>query len=435
MSRFCGGLEFEGSLARRGFIPIKFPAETIEKVAEETARINMEQGAFTGDDTFEITGTVGGEVVGGLVGFALGAVARNDEARISDSADEGYTFLDELLAAFKRVEGEVELVAEIRFDDGDVADELFALGERDDDVEVIDVATVMFVAEIVNDETVELIEKDIGDELASEITNYDTTTGAAIKKTFVRREGGPIGFGAADDDAAHRIVVNDLMPDEFSEVVEAFAVERVTEDAILLEIVRRELVERGIEAKLTIETPSDAFVELLVIEADEVALNVERDGESRLSEILSGAANVLLEALLTKKYAFVLATGIRIDDEAAIPPVGAEIIEEMVNHAVAKWCSDDLTDDGIVDDESDAAAGLIMMMNHALAEGDDVFHVVELETVLVDSIALAFAGGFVGAPELDGEKFAETLDTHDSVVSEGWRSVAADGRELLVSEG
>lgn len=209
------------------------------------------------------------------------------------------------------------------------------------------------------------------------------------------------------------------MPDELSEMIEPFAVERVTEDAILLEIVWWELVERGIEAKLTIETPSDAFVELLVIEADEVALNVERDGESRLSEILSGAANVLLEALLTKKYAFVLATGIRIDDEAAIPPVGAEIIEEMVNHAVAKWCSDDLTDDGIVDDESDAAAGLIMMMNHALAEGDDVFHVVELETVLVDSIALAFAGGFVGAPEFDGEKLTETLDAHDMLVLDG----------------
>lgn len=234
ISRFWRGRELEGSLARSALIPIKFPAETIEKIAEETAGINMEQGAFAGDDTFEITGAVGGEVVGGLVGFALGAVARNDEARVSDGADEGYTFLDELLAAFKRVEGEVELVAEIRFDDSNVADELLALLERDDDVEVIDVATVMFVAEIVSDETVELIEKDIGDELASEITNYDTTTGAAIKKTFVRREGGPIGFGAADDDAAHWIVVNDLMPDEFSEVVEAFAIERVTEDAILL---------------------------------------------------------------------------------------------------------------------------------------------------------------------------------------------------------
>lgn len=187
ISRFWRGRELEGSLARSALIPIKFPAETIEKIAEETAGINMEQGAFAGDDTFEITGAVGGEVVGGLVGFALGAVAGNDEARVSDGADKRYAFLDELFATLVRVEGEVELVAEIRFDDSNVADELLALLERDDDVEVIDVATVMFVAEIVSDETVELVEKDIGDELASEITNYDTATGAAIKKTFVRR--------------------------------------------------------------------------------------------------------------------------------------------------------------------------------------------------------------------------------------------------------
>lgn len=139
---------------------------------------------------------------------------------------------------------------------------------------------------------------------------------------------------------------------------------------------------------------------------------------------MSGAADVLLETLLAEEDAFVLATRIRIDDETAVPPVGAEIIEKMMDYAVAKRRSDDLANDRIVDDKSDTAAGLIMMMNHAFAEGDDVFHVVEFETMLVDSIALAFAGGFVGAPELDGEKFAETLDTHDSVVFEGWWPIA-----------
>lgn len=170
---------------------------------------------------------------------------------------------------------------------------------------------------------------------------------------------------------------------------------------------------------MTIETPSDAFVELLVIETDEITLNIERDGEGRLSEVLSGAANVLLETLLAKKYTLVFATGIRIDDEAAVPPVGAEIVEKMMDYTVTKRRSDDLPNDRIVDDESDAAAGLIIVMNHALAEGDDVFHVVELETVLVDSIALAFAGGFVGAPEFDGEKLTETLDAHDMLVLDG----------------
>lgn len=397
----------------------------------------MEQGAFTRDNTFEITGAVGGEVVGGLVGFALGAVTGDDEARISDGADKRYAFFDELFATLMRVESKVELVAEIRFDDSNVADELFALLEWDDNVEVIDVATVMFIAEIVGDKTVELIEENIGNELAGEIADHDTAAGAAIEKTFVRREGSPVGFGAADDDATHRIVVNDLVPDELSEIVEALAVERMTENAILLEIVRWELVERSIEAKLTIETPSDAFIELFVIETDEIALNIERDGEGRLSEILSDAANVLLETLLAEKYTLVLATGIRIDDEAAVPPVGAEIVEKMMDYTVAKRRSDDLTNDRIVDDESDAAAGLIMMMNHTLAEGDDVLHVVEFETMLVDSIALALAGGFVGAPELDGEKFAETLDAHNVLIRDSWVFMTHDpmtvaGRWLLV---
>lgn len=51
----------------------------------------------------------------------------------------------------------------------DVAEELFALFGGDDDEKVVDVATVMFVAEIEGYEAVELVEENVGKELTGQV--------------------------------------------------------------------------------------------------------------------------------------------------------------------------------------------------------------------------------------------------------------------------
>ena len=72
------------------------------------------------------------------------------------------------------------------------------------------------------------------------------------------------------------------------------------------------------------------------------------------------------EAFLTIEGTFVLAAGVRIRDEAAIPPTGARVEEEMVNDAIAKWGSDDFTNDRIGDDEGDTATRFVVATNEAI---------------------------------------------------------------------
>ncbi len=193
------------------------------------------------------------------MGFAAGAVAGDDETGVDDGADEGDAFVGELLAALMGMESEMEIFEEVMLDDVDIADELILFREGDDDIKVVDVATVMFIAEIHGDEAVELVEEDIRDELAGEIADDDAVAGFAVKETFVGREGGPIFLRAADDNVSHRVVVDYLMPEKFHGMIKALAVARGAENVILLEVIRRKFVDGSVEAELAVETPTNAL--------------------------------------------------------------------------------------------------------------------------------------------------------------------------------
>lgn len=78
-----------------------------------------------------------------------------------------------------------------------------------------------------------------------------------------------------------------------------------------------------------------------------------------------------------------------------------------MDDAVAKGRSDNLADNRVMDNESDAATRNIATADNAIAELGNIFHFVELETMFVDGLALAFAGDFVGAPEFFEEKIFE----------------------------
>ena len=82
------------------------------------------------------------------------------------------------------------------------------------------------------------------------------------------------------------------------------------------------------------------------------------------------------ETLLVEEGAFADTTGVRVDDEPAVPPIGADVIKEVMNDAVAEWGGNDFADDWIADDEGDATAGFITALDDAVAEKNEVFHVV-----------------------------------------------------------
>ena len=133
---------------------------------------------------------------------------------------------------------------------------------------------------------------------------------------------------------------------------------------------------------------------------DEIALDVEGDGESRLLVVFGDFGDVVGKALLTIEDAFFFATGVRIDAKTAVPPFGTHVKEKMMNDAVSKWGSNDFTGNRVMDDKSNATVGLIATTEDAVAQENNIFHIVELKTVFVDGFAFAFAGGLIGAPEL-----------------------------------
>lgn len=178
-------------------------------------------------------------------------------------------------------------------------------------------------------------------------------------------------------DAVHRLVVDDFVPDIFKKVVEFMFIGGMTADIII------GVGEFAVE-KLLFKTPEDASVEEIMVKAHEITLDVEFDGEGLASVVFGDLADVMGEALLAVECAFADATRIRIGAKAAVPPAGANIEEEMMNHAVAEGRSDNFTDDGVMDDKGDATAGFIVMTNEAVAEINDIFHGIELELVFVD---------------------------------------------------
>ncbi len=174
--------------------------------------------------------------------------------------------------------------------------------------------------------------------------------------------------------------MDDLVPEEFDDLIELVAVAGVAADTVSVVVffiikgdVRNGV---GIVFELAVKTPADAFVELAMVEAHEVALDVEFDDEGGTSVILRCATDMGGKALLAEESAFADAAGVRVDDEAAVPPVGADVIEEMVNDAVAEWGGNDFADDWIADDEGNAAAGFITALDDAVAEENEIFHVV-----------------------------------------------------------
>ncbi len=328
----------------------------------------MHESAFAGNETFNAAVTAGSEAIGGGVSVAAGAVTGDNEAGIDDGADEGDAVVGGLSADFVGMEGEVELVLEVTIYNSDVAHKLRFLRHWDNNEKVVDVAAIMFVTEIESNKAIELVKVNIGKELTGKIADDDTVAGATMKETFVIGKGGPISTGAADGDVFHRVVVDDLIPEKFGDLVEAVAVVGLAGDLIFGEITRRECT--GIDAvlELMVKTPNDTLAQLLVTETDKITLNVKGDCEGGLSVIVGDFTDVFGEALLAIEDAFAFATRVRIGAETLIPPIGGETIEKMVDDAVAKRSSNDFAGNRVVDDKSNAATGAINPTENAIAQ-------------------------------------------------------------------
>lgn len=367
----------------------------------------MGGAADAGEEAIDAAFAVGGEAVGGGEALAATAGTEGNEMRVDNGADEGDAVVGGLAEALLWMEGEAEVFFEEVVDDVDIAEELLALGIGDDNEEVVDVAAVVRIAEVEDDEAVELVEEDIGEELASKVADNNAAALRLVEKALRGRKNFPIFAGAAKGDVAHGVVVDDLVPEKLHGLVKLFAVVGVTVDMVLRVFGMSELLA---------EAPEDAFIEKVVAHVHEVALDVELNAESRLGIVLGSAGDVGGEALLGIEGALADTAGIGIGDEMAVPPIAASIKDEMVDDAVTERSGDDFADDGVVDDKGDAAARAIGAVEDFVAKDVEVFHIAEFETVFVDGAALAFAGVLVGDPEFVEKIFRKATIMHSGVL-------------------
>lgn len=198
----------------------------------------MKESAFASDETIDSTFATGGKFVGGGMGFAASTMTRNDKAGVDDGADERDAFVDRLSMNLARMKGEVEALEKLA-NNGDIAHDLMLLRHGDDNVKIIDVATIVLVTEVDSDKTVELVEVNIGEELASEIADDDAVARATIKEALVIRESGPIFAGTTNGDAGHRVVINNLVPEKLSGLIKGVTVVGVAVDLVFLEVIVR----------------------------------------------------------------------------------------------------------------------------------------------------------------------------------------------------
>lgn len=223
-----------------------------------------------------------------------------------------------------------------------------------------------------------MIEKDIRDELGSEVADDDTSAAGLGEETFAARELFPTLGIAADDDAFGGVVENDLLPEE-----EDGAVERIFE----------------VVMKLLAETFLDETKKPAAVEAHEIALKVQFSNESFSSVIVGGAAKVLFEGLDAAEGALIVATAKRSVDKAAVPPFVGNIVEEMMDDTVAEGGGEDFAANGTANKKSDAATRLVGAIYDGIAEIHEIFGIVYFEAVLVISLAFTSAGFEISSTE------------------------------------
>ena len=92
----------------------------------------------------------------------------------------------------------------------------------------------MGIAELVDDdEAIQLVKEDVGEQLAGEVADDDALAGRLVEEAFVAGELAPVGAFAADGDAVHGAVVDDFFPEIAEQAVELVAVFGGAADAVV----------------------------------------------------------------------------------------------------------------------------------------------------------------------------------------------------------
>ena len=263
----------------------------------------MFQATHARKDASRVTDALGGEAVGSLVSLALGAAARNNEPRENGSANERRTMIDGLDIAFLGVKGEMKLLAQEALDQVDVAQQLLSAFERDKNIKIVDIASIMGITQIMDNVTVELIKENIGKQLAGEVADHDALTFRLAEKTLVAGQLAPIGAASANSNVAHGLIIDNFLPDVAEQTIKGLTILGEAANVVLeVGTIRME--------KLLLKAPKHAAIEKVVPQTHEIALDIEFSNYGGAGVILGYLAEVVGKPLLAIKCAFVFAAGV-----------------------------------------------------------------------------------------------------------------------------
>ncbi len=107
-----------------------------------------------------------------------------------------------------------------------------------------------------------------------------------------------------------------------------------------------------------------------MVEADEIAFEVAFDDVGRDSAVVANSAHFALEIFDAVERAFAFATRIGTREQPRSPPHFGVFDEKAMDDAVDKWGGDDFASDGVVNNKSNAAAGVISTRDNGVAQAN-----------------------------------------------------------------
>ena len=136
------------------------PADRGIDVSDEFVGLHVGEDAVVADQDVKIVTSTGGNFVNRFFKVAAEAFTRLDMAKEDAGTEEFDTMVDGLGMAFMLMELEAEAIQE-ELDALAVAEELCFQIVRNDDVKIINIATVIFIAESLSDKMVQFVEENV----------------------------------------------------------------------------------------------------------------------------------------------------------------------------------------------------------------------------------------------------------------------------------
>ena len=122
-----------------------------------------------------------------------------------------------------------------------------------------------------------------------------------------------------------------------------------------------------------------------MVEMHKIALDVDFDHTGRFCvlEVMANLTNFLIKTTDGVVGTFVLAARVAIGKEVAFPVIVDFHVDVVMNDAIREGCGENLTDNGLVGDESDTLRGYIFARVDGGGEFLEVVDGVEIERIFV----------------------------------------------------